>query len=276
MFYYRSSHVGTHCNCRQVYTEDYKGGVLMGTSTSEFFVSPNWTNFEFHKSKVKKEDMMSQLDWLVKEVKEKGVGMTKTIIFCNTLGDINALVNWLMMELGTEAFHPPDSRNQEHCILGIYHSSTLQQNKDRISSSLKGDGYKRIVVARTALSMGVNFPDVRYVVMYGPPRSILGYHQEAGRAGRDGLPSDVIIYFHEQQLTHCEDDMKTFLNSPGCIWIAGYQTLDSDIVALQPLHTCCSVCSMDCSCEECCDSVKETGTEDVHHVEERLRHINTE
>lgn len=48
--------------------------------------------------------------------------------------------------------------------------------------------------------MGVNFLDIWYIVNWGPARSLLDQHQEAGRAGRDGLPSHVLIIYHGQQL----------------------------------------------------------------------------
>ena len=75
---------------------------------------------------------------------------------------------------------------------------------------------KRVAIASTALSMGVNFPDVRYVVLFGPARSLLDFHQEAGRAGRDGLSANVILYFYGQQLTHCEEEVRDFLKTSGC------------------------------------------------------------
>ena len=78
---------------------------------------------------------------------------------------------------------------QDNCILGIYHSNSWQSTKDRVLAQFKTNGVKRILIATTALCMGVNFPDVRYIVNWGPARSILDQHQEAGRAGRDGKKS---------------------------------------------------------------------------------------
>ena len=48
--------------------------------------------------------------------------------------------------------------------IGVYHSNSWQANKDCIRNSLKGNGMKRVIVATTALCMGVNFPDIRYII----------------------------------------------------------------------------------------------------------------
>lgn len=213
------------------------------------FVSPNRKNLRISVQKIKRDHMLNELDWVVDSMKENGRDTPKTIIFCPTMYAIASVVNYLMRKLGKEAFVPQSSKKWEHCLVGIFHSMTHQEYKKRIVESLKSSGLKRVVVATTALSMGVNFPDIRFVVMWGPSRNLLDFHQEAGRGGRDGFPSDVVVYYYGQQLAHCEDDIRSFLKATDCYRIASYKTFDKDIVSLEPAHDCCNLCAAKCNCK---------------------------
>lgn len=214
-------------------------------------VSPNRNNLRFAIVSTKKDAMFAELDWLVLHIKEKGELSDKTIVFCNTINDIACVVNYLMMKLEKHAYSPKELCEPPNCLIGIYHSSSWPHCKNRIVQSFRGEGKVRVVVASSALSMGVNFPDIRYIVNWGPARSLLDQHQEAGRAGRDGLPSHVLIIYHGQQLSHCEEDIKAMVKANGCLRVAAYKPIDECIQPQEPGHSCCSYCSSRCSCGQC-------------------------
>ena len=69
-----------------------------------------------------------------------------------------------------------------------------------------------IVVATVAFGMGIDKPNVRFVVHYDLPRHLEGYYQETGRAGRDGLPAEALLLFGAQDAAMARSQIEQGMN----------------------------------------------------------------
>lgn len=101
------------------------------------------------------------------------------IVYCTTIRRCDELAETLRESgIDAEAFYAP----------------LTDKEKARIQDGFL-TGSPRVICATTAFGMGVDKPDVRWVLNDGPCKSLEAYWQEAGRAGRDGKPADAVLYW---------------------------------------------------------------------------------
>jgi ATP-dependent DNA helicase RecQ len=104
-----------------------------------------------------------------------GVG----IVYVATVREAEALAAWLA---------------QAGVAAARYHGRLPKREREEIQRQFMDDGY-RVIVATNAFGLGIDKPDVRFVVHYHVPDSVEAYYQEAGRAGRDGEPARAVLLY---------------------------------------------------------------------------------
>ena len=123
---------------------------------------------------------------LAEKLRKHGPNCTRTIIYCRTCDDCSSLYLYFRDFLSVDFTYPSGSPDLPGFrLVDMYMSSTEEAVQNEIVHIFRGQSSLRLVLATIAFGMGIDCPDVRQIVHYGPPGDIESYVQETRRAGRD-------------------------------------------------------------------------------------------
>ena len=210
-------------------------------------VSPNKQNIKYVFKKIE-HNIESSMLWLVEGLLKYKEKFPRTLVYCKSIKDVSLIYNYIISEV------PDLSRHIE-----MFHSETTNETKLAVIHQLtqKDDLMLRVVVATSALGMGIDVEECHSVVLYGPPPTLVDLLQECGRIGRDGKDSVAVILHHSYHYQNLDEEVKTVLKSSKCRRMA----IMTNFVSTTELneigssdkakHSCCDFCEKCCNCGNC-------------------------
>ena len=219
--------------------------------------SPNKPNIKLI-VRVKEGTIDDTMAGLADELIEKRAAMPRVIIFVRTYDACGTLYGYLRNRLGEGLTEPVAAHNDlaQFRLVDMFTACTKKNVKDAILQGFCDPcGILRVVVATVAFGLGLDCPNVRKIIHWGPPSDVEEYLQETGRAGRDGESSTAILYYRNADFAFVAEDsaIKTYCkNEEQCRRQLLLNDFDhEDEIAPTGSCNCCDICASKCCCIKC-------------------------
>jgi len=125
------------------------------------------------------------------DVRPKKDAYRQLVAYLRQRGTVSGII-YCLSRSGTESLAERLGKDGFRAV--AYHAGLdPDERRQRQEAFIKDD--VPIITATIAFGMGIDKPDVRFVIHYDLPKNLEGYYQESGRAGRDGEPSDCILFY---------------------------------------------------------------------------------
>ncbi|KAG7347820.1 ATP-dependent DNA helicase RecQ [Nitzschia inconspicua] len=141
-------------------------------------------------------DLEVAMEKLIRTLIQEYPNVGSTIIYAVTRDETEKIASYLQQRL--------ECRGSDINVLA-YHAGLSGANREQAHTQFL-TGKTSVVVATCAFGMGIDKPDIRRVIHWGPPKSLEEYYQQVGRAGRDGLPSECVLHTSVSAFDRYMDD----------------------------------------------------------------------
>ncbi len=174
---------------------------------------------------------------------------------CRTIDQVTRLYAYFAQRVGRKNW-PEGNKRVGNALVEMFHGHMDETGASKIPTVFAGEeSTVRCVIATIAFGMGINIPDITYVLHWGPASTLVAYWQQVGRCARDGKPGKAVLYVYP----HCVDSRTTSEDMSAYIKASSSRCLRQQVLQALKIQgqsedeidyccfgsRCCSFCDVD-------------------------------